>query len=132
MLDEEMTRAKTVTFVAVPCIIVAAAAFALIDNGRTSYPAVAAPYPKTWLQVRPGMISDDARKLIGEPWADGRDLKILDRWRTSHNGVELHLDVWFENPKEKENDHRSVITGVVRWKRFLGREYEVHSDPPMQ
>ncbi len=72
------------------------------------------------------MISDHARELIGEPWADGRDLKIVDRWLLAQNGVELHLDLWFEN----ENNGNARVKRVARWKRFLGSDTDINVNPP--
>jgi len=64
------------------------------------------------------MISDEVRKIIGEPWADGRDLKMIDRWKIRQNGADLHMDVYFY----RQNNAESIIVKVVRWKKFLGHE----------
>lgn len=119
-------RAKRIMVITAACLIVVAAASAFTDFGRMSYSSVAAPYPEAWLHVKPGMISEDVRRLIGKPWADNRELKILDRWLIRQNGVELHLDAWFEN----QNNGNSPVTMVVRWKRFSGADFDKHVDPP--
>ena len=121
-----MPRTKTIMLISAACLIVVTAALAFTDFGRRSYSSVAAPYPEAWLQVKQGMISDDVRRLIGTPWADNRGLKILDRWLIRQNGVELHLDAWFEN----SNEGNSPVTTVVRWKRFSGADFDKHVDPP--
>ena len=123
----DMTRIKKIMLIATACtLIVVAAAAVFTQFGRTSYSSVAAPYPEAWLEVKPGMISDDVRRLIGEPWADNRELKILDRWLIQRNGVELHLDAWIESP----NLASSRVERVVRWKRFTGTEFDRHVEPP--
>ncbi len=122
----QMTRAKTIIFIVATSMIVVAIALSFTNYGRTTYSSIAAPYPNEWLRIKPGMISDDARKLLGEPWADGRDLKSLDRWRRNRIGIELHLDIWFD----RENNGSAVIARVVRWKHFLGDDFDEHADPP--
>ena len=112
--------------VAIAACLVTAAIILII--GRALYPALAAVYPDTWLQVKPGMISDRARQLLGKPWADGRDLKVVDRWRQTQNGVEMHLDLWFDD----RNNGTSTIIHVARWKTFLGADTDKHMDPPWQ
>lgn len=121
-----MPRARTITLITAACLIIAVAISAFSDFGRVIYSSVAAPYPESWLQVKPGMTSDDVRTLIGKPWTDNRELKVLDRWLIRQNGVELHLDAWFENP----NNGNSPITRVVRWKRLSGVDFDKHVDPP--
>jgi hypothetical protein len=114
-------------FLLAACLLLAAVvAIVVLMLGRSSYASLAAKYPDSWLKVKPGMTSDEARRLIGQPWADGRDLKVVDRWRQTQNGVELHIDLWFEN----ENNEFAPVKGVYRWKRFLGADSEIVSDPP--
>lgn len=96
-------------------------------TGELSYSSVAASYPEAWHEVKPGMTSDDVRRLIGTPWADNRELKVLDRWLIHENGVELHLDAWIENP----NVANSRVERVVRWKQLLGAKFDWYIDPPM-
>ena len=96
------------------------------DIGREGYSSVAAEFPESWHQIKPGMTSDEARGLAGDPWADGRSLKVVDRWRVIENGIELHMDLWFEN----QNEGNSHITRVSRWKRFMGLDSEKYVDPP--
>ena len=97
-------------------LLAAVIVIALPIRGRSIYASIAAPYPDSWLKVRPGMTSDEARRLLGPPWADGRDLKVVDRWRQTQNGVEMHLDLWYEN----ENKGDAPILRVSRWKSFFG------------
>lgn len=44
-------------------------------------------YPDSWATIRPGMTSTEARAILGEPTADGRHLKSLDRWSITRKGV---------------------------------------------
>lgn len=77
-----------------------------------------APYPKEWFQVKPGMTSGQARKLLGEPWADGRGLKPLDRWFIMQNCVELRLDLWFLGSENSGwNDENAIVTDVHIWRK---------------
>ena len=121
-----MIRAKTIMLIIAACLIAAVAATVFTDSGRLAYSSVAAPYPETWLQVKPGMTSDDVRRLIGKPWADNRELKPLDRWLIQQNSIELHLDAWIENP----NSADSRVERVVRWKQLLGAKFDNYVDPP--
>jgi len=105
------------------CLITAIIA---VMFGRSLYPSMVADYPESWLKIVPGMTSDDARKLIGKPLADGRDLKVVDRWQHAQNGVELHLDLWFDN----DNNGAAAIKRVARWKRFMGLNSEMNVKPP--
>jgi len=122
---QKMKVAKKVALIGIMIFSIAVVALLFTDIGRKRYSSVAADFPESWCELKPGMISDDARKLVGEPWADGRDLKNVDRWRLSENGVELHMDLWFEN----QNDGNSTIARVSRWKRFMGLDTEKHVDP---
>ena len=121
-----MKPAKKIALVCVPLAIIAVAALTFHDYWSAAYASVAAEYPQEWVVIKPGMVSKDARRLAGEPWADGRDLKIVDRWRRVKNGVEMHMDLWFEG----QNDDNSVIVRVGRWKHFMGIDTEQHIDPP--
>ena len=123
-----MNTAKRIVLIGCVIVPIAVAALFLTDIGRKSYSAIAADFPEPWLQVEPGMTSDDARKLVGEPWADGRDLKIVDRWRVVENGVELQMDIWFED----RNSGDSKIARLSRSKRFMGLDREVYADPPRE
>jgi hypothetical protein len=111
---------KTVLLLAAVMVI------ALPILGWSIYASIAAQHPGSWLKVRPGMTSDEARRLLGPPWADGRDLKIVDRWRQTQNGVEMHLDLWFEN----ENKGDTPIARANRWKHFFGENSEEAANPP--
>ncbi|MFN7562955.1 MAG: hypothetical protein ACK5TH_14330 [Prosthecobacter sp.] len=121
-----MIRAKIIMFIIAACLIVAVAATVFTDSGHLAYSSAAAPYPETWLQVKPGMTSDDVRRLIGNPQADNRELKPLDRWLIQQNGIELHLDAWIENP----NSADSRVERVVRWKQLLGAKFDNYVNPP--
>lgn len=76
-------------------------------------------YPESWGSIRPGMTSNEARTILGEPTADGRHLKSLDRWIITRNSVSMHLDLWFDDAGE-----HVTIARVSRHKRFWGRETE--------
>ena len=121
-----MKTAKRITLVGCVIIPISVAAVVFTDIGRRSYSSAAADFPESWLLIEPGMTSEEARRLVGEPWADGRDLKIVDRWRVIENGVELHMDLWFDG----QNYGDSPIVRVSRWKRFMGLDSEEHVDPP--
>lgn len=96
------------------------------DSGRRLYASLAAEFPTAWSTIQPGMTSEQARTILGPPWADGRDLKIVDRWRIVRHGVELHLDVYFE----RENYADTPIERVVRWKQFMAYQSENYVNPP--
>jgi len=121
-----MKTAKRISLIGCVIILITLVVLLCTDVGRRSYSSAVADYPESWLQVEPGMTSDEARKLVGAPWADGRHLKVVDRWRVIENGVELHMDLWFGG----QNHGDSPIVRVSRWKRFLGLESEKHADPP--
>ena len=121
-----MIRAKTITLIIAACLMVTVAVTVFTDSGRMAYSSSAAPYPEAWLQVKPGMTSDELRQLIGKPWADNRELKVLDRWLIHQNGIELHLDAWIENP----NSADSRVERVVRWKQLLGAKFDNYVNPP--
>jgi len=55
------------------------------------------------------MTSDDVRRLIGTPWADNREIKVVDQWLIHENGVELHLDAWIENPNVANSRVERVV-----------------------
>jgi hypothetical protein len=115
--------------VAGACLTVAVAFLAFTNPGRILYASIAAPYPEAWLRVKRGMTSEEARMVAGAPWADGRGLKVVDRWQLTRNGVELHLHVYFKG----ENDGTAVIDRVVRFKHLLlpgGANFDTHADPP--
>lgn len=76
-------------------------------------------YPESWGSIRPAMTSDEARTILGEPTADGRHLKSLDRWIITRNGVSMHLDLWFDDAGE-----HATIARVGRHKRLWGRDTE--------
>jgi hypothetical protein len=107
-------------------VAMATAVEGLSGAGRRAYCAAAAEFPESWLLIKPGMTSDEARRLVGEPSADGRDLKIVDRWFRIENGVEVRMDLWFDNTDKRD----APIFRVVRWKHFMGRDAEVDADPP--
>ncbi|HYF37498.1 MAG TPA: hypothetical protein VD994_19510 [Prosthecobacter sp.] len=109
------------------CILIGTAAIVFTEFGHVTYSSIAAPYPEAWLKVKPGMTSDELRQLIGQPSADGRELKLLDRWKIQQNGVELHLDAWIENP----NSASSQVERVIRWKQFLAAKFGQHADPAL-
>ena len=90
------------------------------DHGRAAYSSISTDYPKEWSDVRPGMTSEEARKILGNPWADGRGLKTVDRWRIKEAGVELHLDLGFDT----QNEPNSIVSRVSRWKYFMAYESE--------
>jgi len=110
----------------IPCFIVAVVVVGV--SFRTIYPKIVAPMPDSWAIVRPGMTSNQARGILGEPWADGRELKIVDRWRFHRGGVTAHLDLWYDD----ENTAESEISRVVRWWRFGGSNVGEEIDPPWQ
>lgn len=76
-------------------------------------------FPDSWATIRPGMTSSEARAVLGEPTADGRHLKSLDRWVITRKGVKMHLDLWFDDAGE-----HATIARVSRHKRFWGRDTE--------
>ena len=90
------------------------------ERGCAFYVSRMAPYPDGWLRVKPGMSTTEARERAGEPWADGKHVKILDRWRDNVWGVELHMDIWFD-PFDYDHDR---IQGVHRWKQFQFWHFE--------
>ena len=94
--------------------------------GQHVYTSTNVDYPNSWLEIEPGMASDEARQLLGEPHADGRGLKSLDRRQQTNKGVEMHLDLWFEG----ESHESAIVKRVVRWKHFLGMDVEKHTEPP--
>jgi hypothetical protein len=77
-------------------------------------------YPESWGTIQPGMTSKEARTILGEPTADGRHLKSLDRWIFTRNGVSMHLDLWFDDAGE----HKTIKL-VSRHKRFWGTDTEM-------
>jgi hypothetical protein len=97
--------------------------FVWIQRIRSAY---ATEYPESWRMIQPGMISHEARELLGEPYTDGRGLKLLDRWQQTHHGVQMHLDLWFDEGSEKD----AAVTRVVMWKQILGQDADLHVDPP--
>lgn len=76
-------------------------------------------YPESWASIRPGMTSTEARAILGEPTADGRQLKSLDRWLINRKGVTMHLDLWFDDAGE-----HMTIARVSLHKRLWGRDTE--------
>jgi hypothetical protein len=65
------------------------------------------------------MTSTEARAILGEPTADGRHLKSLDRWSITRKGVTMHLDLWFADA-----DEHTTIARVSRHKRLWGMDTE--------
>ena len=108
-------------------LIIFGALTVFLAGGRQFYCRIAAPYPAAWLTVTPGMTSGEARKLINAPLADGRGLKSVDRWEIIENGIELHLDLWFDDQNE---DDKAKVARVVRWKHFMGKDAAKVVDPP--
>ena len=76
-------------------------------------------YPDSWATIRPGMTSTEARAILGEPTADGRHLKSLDRWSITRKGATMHLEHWFADAGE-----HTTIARVSRHKRLWGRDTE--------
>ena len=122
-----MKIAKRIVLIGITVFLIAAVVILFTDIGRKRYSSIAADFPESWNEIKPGMISNDARKLVGEPWADGRDLKVVDRWHLTENGVKLHMDLWFE-----QNGVNAPILRVIRWKRFMGVDTEMRVEPPFK
>ena len=76
-------------------------------------------YPDSWATIRHGMTSTEARAILGEPMADGRQLKSLDRWSITRKGVTMHLELWFDDAGE-----HTTIARVSRHKRLWEMDTE--------
>ena len=74
-----------------------------------------ANYPTGWMAVKPALPASHVGTLMGAPWADGDGLKSLDRYRTSVNGVTMHMDVWYERDQRGE----IPVSKVVAWREYL-------------
>ncbi len=97
--------------------------------GNKVYGAIVAPYPGSWLGVRPGMTSDEARILVGAPTFDGDQLKAVDRWIVEGNGVELNLDLWFS--VEGRGDAKIERVGLFKHLRVPGSgRFDERTNPP--
>jgi len=117
---------KFITCIVITIVIVGT--LALSGAGQRIYASLAAEYPESWMKIQPGITSHEARQILGEPYADGRGLKSLDRWEYSVRGVEVHLDLWFD----EESSDKAIVTRVVLWKHFLGVDASKSVDPPWQ
>jgi len=70
-------------------------------------------YPSSWLKIGKGMTSEEVRKRIGQPQADGDELKQLDRWYFTENGVVYHIDLYFTTGDRRTGE---VFKGRI-WSR---------------
>ena len=100
-------------------LLVGSIAVPKTDTGAAIYANLRSSYPDSWLLLEPGLSSYEIRKRIGEPQADGRGLKLIDRWVRMENGIELHLDIFFSPPNEDEDAEAQQI---LIWKRALNRK----------
>lgn len=124
-------RRKRILIALSSCFAAATAFMAFTNPGRIFYASLAAPYPEAWLRISPGMISKDVWGLLGPPWANGRQLKSVDRWKVTQNGVELHLDIDFM-PESAED---AAVSRVLRWKQILipgSSHFDKHVEPPRE
>jgi hypothetical protein len=93
--------------------------------GRPIYAKNACTYPKAWLQVKPGMTAERSREILGYPTVEGLELKGLDYWRCSTNGIDMQLNLCFT----QDINNTYVISSICMYKRFAGQNYDVQTYP---
>jgi hypothetical protein len=96
--------------------------FFFLGTAQSIYARQKASMPEAWSGIKPGMTSGEVRRILGEPDADGRRLKSLDRWYLEENGISIHLDVWMDG--ENKDDH-AIVGRVVRWMRCFGWDVDL-------
>lgn len=126
MESSDRTKKIKRALILAACLVGAGSLFCKTDFARRWYIASFADFPENWEKIKPGMVSRDARSLLGKPEADGRGLKVVDRWRQNKGGVEMHLDLWFDEGSHEDG----IISRVVTWKRAFGRDFDKTVDPP--
>lgn len=82
--------------------------------GMSTYAALAAPYPESWVTLRLGMTTDEIRQIVGSPTADGRGLKGMDVWETHRLGVKLRLEIFHGG----DTDGTSMVQRMMRSKQL--------------
>ncbi|MDB6072145.1 MAG: hypothetical protein JWL81_3316 [Verrucomicrobiales bacterium] len=98
-----------------PCLGCALFFVAFTRMGMSGYAALAAPYPESWLILRPGMTTSEIRGIIGPPTADGRGLKGMDVWEVHRLGVRLRLEIFHGG----DTDGTSMVHRMTRSKQLI-------------